>query len=115
MEQFNNLIEFRQATYKHGFTKANDAQSELVDALLLGRSIRSFPESSLLPPFRRKWHSSYAAIERGSQDWAWLEGYFIQQIPAQGPKLFSLVGIEQVKKLCRHRQEEMPEEVSTAC
>ena len=48
MEQFNNLIEFRQAIYEHGFTKAGDAQFELVDALLLGRSIRSFPELSVL-------------------------------------------------------------------
>jgi hypothetical protein len=67
MEQFNNLIEFRQATYEHGF-KAGDAQLELVDSILLGRPIRSFPELSLLPTFRRQWHSSYAAIERGSQD-----------------------------------------------
>ena len=178
MEQFNNLIEFRQATYEHGFTKASDAQFELVDALLLGRPIRSFPELSLPPTFRRKWHSSYAAVERGGQDWEWLERYFIQQIPAKGAKLFSLdgtawphpaartladrqyvfsptpavdggsivvghpysvlawvtesgsswglpvsirralsqqtdveVGIEQVKRLCRHRREEMLEEL----
>ena len=92
MEQFNNLIEFRQVVFEHGFTKASDAQFELVDALLLGRPIRSFPELSLLPTFRRKWHSSYAAIERGGQDWGWLEWHFIQQIPTQGPKLFSLDG-----------------------
>lgn len=92
MEQFNNLIEFRQATYEHGFTQAGDAQFELVDALLLGRPIRSFPELSLLPTFRRQWHSSYAAIERGDQDRNWLEGYFIQQIPTKGPHLFSLDG-----------------------
>jgi len=92
MEQFSNLIEFRQATYEHGLTKARDAQFELVDAVLLGRPIRSFPELSLLPPFRRKWHSSYAAIERGGQDWEWLEEHFVQQIPTKGPTLFSLDG-----------------------
>ena len=92
MEQLNNLIEFRQATYEHGLTKAGDAQFELVDAMLLGRSIRSFPELSLLPTFRRKWHSSYAALERGGQDWEWLEGHFVQQVPMKGPKLFSLDG-----------------------
>ena len=68
MEQFNNLIEFRQAIYEHGVTAARDAQFELVDALLLGRPIRSFPELSLLPTFRSQWHSSYAAIRRGGQD-----------------------------------------------
>ena len=92
MEQFNNLIEFRQATYEHGLTKAGDAQFELIDALLLGRPIRSFPELSLLPIFRRQWHSSYAAIERGGQDQQWLERHFIRQIPTQGLKLFSLDG-----------------------
>ena len=92
MEQFNNLIEFRQAVYEHGFTKACDAQFELVDALLLGQPIRSFPELSLLPVFCRQWHSSYAAIERGGQDWEWLEWHFMRQIPTQGPKLFALDG-----------------------
>jgi len=67
MEQFNKLGEFRQATYEYGFTQARDAQFELVDALLAGRPVRSFPELSLVPTFRRQWHSSYAAIERGDK------------------------------------------------
>ncbi len=92
MEQFNNLIEFRQAVFGHGLTKASDAQFELVDALLLGRSIRSFPELSLLPVFRRQWHSSYAAVKRGDQDWEWLEEYFIRQVPTKGVQMFSLDG-----------------------
>ena len=92
MEQFNNLIEFRQAIYEHGLTRARDAQFELLDALLLGQPIRSFPELSLLPVFRRKWSSIYAAIKEGQQDWEWLAGYFIQHIPAKGPLLFSLDG-----------------------
>ena len=92
MEQFNNLIEFRQAVYEHGFTQASDTQFELVDALLLGQPIRSFPELTLLPVFRRQWHSGYAAIERGGQDWEWLEQHLIQQIPTKGAKLFSLDG-----------------------
>jgi hypothetical protein len=62
MEQLDNPIEFRQATCRHGFTKAGDAQFELVDSLLVGRPVHSFPELSLLPTFRRQWHSSYAAI-----------------------------------------------------
>jgi hypothetical protein len=68
MEQFNNLIEFRQAIYTHWFTRARDAQFELLDALLLGQPIRSFPELSLLPVFRRKWSSIYAVIKEGRQD-----------------------------------------------
>jgi hypothetical protein len=92
VEQYNNLIEFRQAIYEHGLTKARDAQFELIDALLLGQPIRSFPELSLLPTFGRKWHSAYAAIEEGCQDWKWLEEYFMRQIPTQGLHLFSLDG-----------------------
>jgi hypothetical protein len=90
MEQFNNLIEFRQAIYDQGLTRARDAQFELLDALLLNPSIRSFPELSLSPVFRRKWPSIYAAIEEGQQEQAWLEGYFSQQIPTTSPQLFPL-------------------------
>ena len=94
MEQFTNLIEFRQAVYEHGLTRARDAQFELVDALLLGPPIRSYPELSLSPIFRRKWPSAYAAIEDGQQDQEWLEGYFIHQIPTTGPQVFSLDGTD---------------------
>ena len=90
MEQFNKLIEFRQAIHGHGLTLAKDAQFELVDALLLGPHIRSFPELSLSPVFRRKWPSAYTAIEDGGQNQAWLEMYFVQQIPRRGPHVFSL-------------------------
>jgi hypothetical protein len=54
MEQFTSLVEFRQAVYDRGLTRARDAQFELVDALLLSRPIRSFPELSLSSAFRCK-------------------------------------------------------------
>lgn len=92
MEQFNNLIEFRQAIYNQGFIKVSDVQFELVDALLVGAPIRSFPELSLLPVFRRKWTSVYTAVEDGEQDWEWLESYLIQQLPTRGAVVFSLDG-----------------------
>jgi hypothetical protein len=92
MDQFTNIIEFRQAIYDHGLTKAKDAQFELVDALLLSPPIRSFPELSLSPVFRRKWTSAYAAIEEGSQDVAWLEKYFVQQVPVTGVQIYPLDG-----------------------
>ena len=92
MEQFNTLIEFRQAVYDHGLTLAKDAQFELVDALLLSPPIRSFPELSLSPVFRRQWPSAYAAIEEGQQDRNWLESCFIQQIPRQSLLVFALDG-----------------------
>jgi hypothetical protein len=75
MEQFNKLIEFRQAIYRQGLTRTQDAQFELLDAPLLSPPVRSFPELSLSPAFRRQWPSAYAAIEEGEQDQAWLERY----------------------------------------
>ena len=92
MKQFTKLIEFRQAVYDQALTRFADAQFDLMDALLLSPPIRSFPELSLSPAFRRLWHSAYAAIEEGKQDWEWLECYLIQQIPTQGLQLFSLDG-----------------------
>jgi len=92
MKQFSSLIEFRQDIYEHGLTKARDAQFELVDALLLSPSIRSFPELSLSPVFQRSWSSAYAAVEDGQQDVAWLERYFVQQVPTTGIQVFALDG-----------------------
>jgi hypothetical protein len=92
MGQFSKLIEFRQAVYDHGLTRAKDAQFELVDALLLSPPIRSFPELSLSPAFRRQWPSVYAAVEDGSQDVAWLERYFVQHIPTTGVQVYPLDG-----------------------
>ena len=89
-KHINKLIEFRQALYQHGFTSLRDAQLELLDALLLSGPIRSFPELSLCPAFRRKWPSAYAAIEDGCQDTGWLRRYLCDQVPAQGVRVFAL-------------------------
>lgn len=91
-EQLNSLIEFRQTVYQRGLIRSRDAQFELVDALLQGQFVRSFPELSLSPLFRRKWSSAYTAIEEGKQDRQRLEGLFADQIPRQGKKVFALDG-----------------------
>jgi hypothetical protein len=92
MEQFSNLIEFRQAVYGHGLTRARDTQFELVDALLLSPPVRSFAELTLSPAFRYAWPSAYAAIESGGQDQEWLEAHLSQHVPTTGPQVFSLDG-----------------------
>ena len=92
MEQFTNLYEFRQDVYDYGPIRARDTQFELVAALLLSPTIRSLPELSLCPAFRRKWMSAYEAIWKGQQDQEWLERYFIHLVPTNGPKVFSLDG-----------------------
>lgn len=66
-QQLNKLNEFRQDVYNQVLLKAQDTQQELVDAILEGAQIRSFPELSLSTRFQRKWHSSYTAIDRGEQ------------------------------------------------
>ena len=89
-KHINNLIEFRQALYQHGFTMLKDAQFELVDALLMSGPVRSFPELSLSPVFRRRWPSAYAAIEEGRQDLNWLRRHLCAQVPTHGVQVFAL-------------------------
>jgi hypothetical protein len=63
-ENLNRLISFRQTVYDW-LGPARDALFELGDAVLLSPPVRSFPEFTLSPIFRRKWSSSYEAIEDG--------------------------------------------------
>lgn len=90
MQQFNNLIEFRQTVYDQVLTRSRDAQFELVDALLLSAPIHSFPELSRSPVFRRQWPSVYTAIEDGRQDREKLERYLCQLVPETRIQVFSL-------------------------
>ena len=63
-QEFNKLIQFRQAAYDL-LGHARDAQFELTDAVLQMRQIHSFAELSCAPAFRRKWSSAYEAIQDG--------------------------------------------------
>ena len=56
------LQQFRQEAYQL-LGKAKDATFELMDAVLLTRSVYSFAELSLSPVFRRRWPSLYEALE----------------------------------------------------
>ncbi|VEP14852.1 conserved hypothetical protein [Hyella patelloides LEGE 07179] len=57
-----NLKLFREQVY-HCLGNAKDAVFELTDAAILTRSPESLAELSLSPVFRRKWHSTYEALE----------------------------------------------------
>ena len=57
-----NLKLFRNQAY-HCLGNAKDAVFELTDAAILTRSPESLAELSLSPVFRRKWHSTYEALE----------------------------------------------------
>jgi hypothetical protein len=79
--QRNRLLAFRQALYDQVFTRARDALFEALDALLLGPGLSSFVELALVPVFRRRWPSLYAALAAGALDRAGLERLLLQQIP----------------------------------
>jgi len=40
--------------------------------------------------FTRRWHSAYAALEKGRQDTTWLKSYLAKQVPETGIQFFSL-------------------------
>jgi len=96
--------DLRQAIYQCGFTRRRDAQFELpwsacpgspgdlrLDALLLKDQIASFPMlSKSSTAFTRRWHSIYAAMEKGQQDTTWLRSYLAKQAPETGIQFFSL-------------------------
>ncbi len=74
------LKEFRQSAYE-AMGKAKDAVFELMDAVLLTRSVSSFVELSLSPVFRRQWSSLYEAIYDSRPQQQNLRKLYIEQIP----------------------------------
>ena len=63
-ENFNKLIQFRQAAYGL-LGNARDALFELSEAVIQMRHVQSFAELSCAPAFRRKWPSVYEALQDG--------------------------------------------------
>lgn len=68
-ENLNRLVAFRQDVYDR-LGHARDALFELSDAVLLSGhlNITSLAALSLLPVFRRKWPSTYEALQDGRPD-----------------------------------------------
>jgi len=85
------LKEFRQSTYQ-AIGNAKDAVFELMDAVLLTRSVSSFAELSLSPIFRRQWSSIYEAISDSRPQKNQLRKLYIQQIPQDSGKRILLAG-----------------------
>lgn len=80
MSHFAKLRAFRQKAYSL-IGNGRDALFDLMDAVLVTRSVNSFAELSLSPVFRRQWPSLYEALQdshppRG----AWME-LSVEQIP----------------------------------
>lgn len=89
-EQFNNIIEFRQAAYSDGLTGYRDAQWELVDVLLCGHRVHSYAELSLSPVVCRQWSSIYTSIRAGRQNRKQVRQLMYDQLPAEGGQIFAL-------------------------
>jgi hypothetical protein len=82
-ENFNKLIQVRQAAYEHLCT-ARDALFELSDAVIAMPTVQSFAELSSFKYFRRKWSSLNEALQDGRPDRDRLMQLYNQYIPGDG-------------------------------
>jgi len=77
---FDKLKQFRCSVYTI-LGKAKDALFDLMDAVLVTRSVYSFVELSVSPVFRRQWSSIYEALEDGNPPREELMQLYIKQLP----------------------------------
>lgn len=80
MNNFDKLQEFRQKTYML-MGNGRDALFDLMDAVLVSRSVSSFAELSLYPVFRRQWPSLYEALQDSEPPRLELMSLYIEQMP----------------------------------
>lgn len=73
------LKQFRTGAYTI-LGKAKDALFDLMDAVLVTRSVYSFVELSVSPVFRRQWSSVYEAIQDGNPPRSELMKLYIKQL-----------------------------------
>ena len=62
MMKYDRYQKFRQETYQM-LGKAKDATFELMDSIMTTRNASCLAEFSLSPLFRRKWSSTYEALQ----------------------------------------------------
>jgi DDE superfamily endonuclease len=79
------LKQFRTGVYTI-LGNAKDALFDLMDAVLITRSVYSFAELSVCPVFRRQWSSVYEAIQDGNPPRNELMKLYIKQL-TQGEKI----------------------------
>lgn len=77
---FDKLKQFRQNVYTI-LGNAKDALFDLMDAVLVTRSVYSFVELSCSPVFRRQWSSIYEALQDGNPPRVELMRLYIKQLP----------------------------------
>ena len=81
-DKWQRLQEFRESVYQN-LGRARDATFELMDAVMLSRKVDSLADLSLCPSFRRKWHSSYEALEDTRPNANKLMRLYLGQIPTE--------------------------------
>ena len=79
--KYERYQKFRQQTYQM-LGKAKDATFELMDSVLTTRNASCLAEFSLSPLFRRKWSSTYEAIEDSRPNRNKLMKRYIKEIPS---------------------------------
>ncbi len=77
---FDKLKQFRLGVYTI-LGNAKDALFDLMDAVLVTRSVYSFVELSVSPVFRRQWSSIYEAIGDGKPPRQELMQLYVAQLP----------------------------------
>ncbi len=80
MTTVDQLKQFRRGVYTV-LGNAKDALFDLMDAVLVTRSVYSFVELSVSPVFRRRWSSIYEALEDSSPPRSELMRLYIEQLP----------------------------------
>ena len=83
MTTVDKLKQFRQGVYTI-LGNAKDALFDLMDAVLVTRSVYSFVELSVSPVFRRRWSSIYEALSDGNPPRSELMRLYTEQIPQTG-------------------------------
>ena len=81
MMKYERYRKFRQETYQM-LGKAKDATFELMDSIMTTRNSSCLAEFSLSPLFRRKWSSTYEALEDSRPNRNKLMKRYIQEIPS---------------------------------
>jgi hypothetical protein len=84
MSHFDKLRAFRHKVYTV-MGNGRDALFDLMDAVLVSRSVYSFAELSLSPVFRRQWSSLYEALQDSNPPRQKLMGVYLEQMPQDEP------------------------------
>lgn len=88
--KYDRYQKFRQQTYQM-LGKAKDATFELMDSVMTTRNASCLGEFSLSPLFRRKWSSTYEALQDTRPNRNKLMRRYVEEIP---PLEYVLLGID---------------------